>query len=493
MRGMIRRKAFLQSPAIRRLVIDSDNVHWCSPPAVQPMMGFARAQPILRLLAFAVLALLTGCGRGLDSEQLRICQLVIPTVNPDGTEIRDLRYSSATLGAQGVRIDYVARVPGEADRARYVACGFAGRNFASDRLDLVAVETDEGIFGEARLFYFKQLWLGSPEAAGERLEVPAVVQLPLSIAFVAQQLINAIALCAVYALLATAYTLIYGITGRINLAFGEVAVLGAYGGLAAIGILLALGLGDPFSAIAAALVFAAAFAGLWSAVIGAKVIAPLHARHRLGQPILVATVALALTIQEFLHLVQGVGEHWLPPLFNAPIALARAGAFVVTVTPIQIAVVLVMLATASLMLWLFTRTRFGLTWRAYADDPDTAALLGVDGNRLLGRSFVLAGLCAGLAGAVVGVYYGNVNANMGTMLGIKALIAALIGGIGSVPGAFLGGLLVGLLETGWSAYFDITLRDIVVYSCLVVLFLMRPGGLFGLASPDPPRVGRAGV
>jgi branched-chain amino acid transport system permease protein len=94
---------------------------------------------------------------------------------------------------------------------------------------------------------------------------------------------------------------------------------------------------------------------------------------------------------------------------------------------------------------------------------------------------------------VVGVHYGNVDAGMGTLLGLKALIAALIGGIGSVTGAFMGGLVVGLIETAWSAYFDVTLRDIVIYTFLIALFLMRPGGLFGLANPDPPPAGRAGV
>jgi branched-chain amino acid transport system permease protein len=299
-------------------------------------------------------------------------------------------------------------------------------------------------------------------------------------------------LSAIYALLATAYSLIYGITGRINLAFGEIAMLGAYGAIGAIALMVTLGLDDPLAGVTVALVFAAAFSALWSAAVGRLVIAPLHARHRLGQPILVATVGLALAIQEFLHVSQGVRERWIPPLFNEPIALARAGTFVVTVTPMQIAVVASTLATAAAMLWLFTRTRFGLSWRAYADDPQTAALLGVDGPRLLAATFVLAGLCAGLAGAVVGVYYGNVGSGLGPMLGLKALIVALIGGIGSVPGAFLGGIVVGLIETAWSAYFDMTLRDLVVYTFLVVLFLLRPGGLFGLADPAP-RIGRAGV
>jgi branched-chain amino acid transport system permease protein len=437
---------------------------------------------------------LTGCGKTVDSEQLRICREVIPAINPEGTEIREMRYIPAALGQQGLRIDYVARVPGEASAVHYATCGFAGRTFSADRLDLIMVETDHGPLSDARLYYFKRFWLGSAEAAGSQTaREPAVPVLPASIAYGAQQLVNATALSAVYALLATAYSLIYGITGRLNLAFGEIAVLGAYGTIGAIGALVALGLDDPLAGIVAALTFAAAFSGLWSAVIGRQVVAPLHARHRLGQPILIATIGLAIAIQELLHLLEGVRDRWVPPLFNEPIALARAGPFVVTVTPIQIAVVISTLATAAVMLWIFTRTRFGLSWRAYADDPQTAALLGVDGPRLLSTTFVLAGLCAGLAGAVVGVYYGNVSASMGTMLGLKALIAALIGGIGSVPGAFLGGLVVGLIETAWSAYFDMTLRDLVIYTFLVVLFLLRPGGLFGLANPDPPPVGRAGV
>jgi branched-chain amino acid transport system permease protein len=460
-----------------------------------PAAGQPQIRPIARALPLILIApLLAGCGNPIDGEQLRLCREVIPAINPQGTEIRELRYAPSGQGRIAVRIDYVARAPGEASSVRYLDCTFAGRTFSADRLNLVAVETDSGPLGDARLYYLKRFWLGSVAGAGESVGGgPAVPALPPSIAYVAQQFINAIALSAVYALLATAYSLIYGITGRINLAFGEIAMLGSYGAIGAIAVLVALGLDDPLAGVTVALAVAAAFSGLWSAVIGRCVIAPLHARHRLGQPILVATAGLAIAIQEFLHLSQGVRERWVPPLFKEPIALARAGAFVVTVTPLQIAVAISTLAAAAAMLWLFTRTRFGLSWRAYADDPQTAALLGVDGARLLSNTFVLAGLSAGLAGAVVGVYYGNVGSGLGTMLGLKALIAALIGGIGSVPGAFLGGLVVGLIETAWSAYFDMTLRDLVVFTLLVVLFLLRPGGLFGLANPDPPRLGRAGV
>ena len=70
------------------------------------------------------------------------------------------------------------------------------------------------------------------------------------------------------------------------------------------------------------------------------------------------------------------------------------------------------------------------------------------------------------------------------MLGLKALVAAVVGGIGSVPGAFLGGICVALIEAAWSAYFDIAARDIVVFALLIVVFVLRPGGLLGFSRAE---------
>jgi branched-chain amino acid transport system permease protein len=220
-------------------------------------------------------------------------------------------------------------------------------------------------------------------------------------------------------------------------------------------------------------------------MVGNVVIAPLHARHRLGQPILIATAAVGLSISEFVRVSQGSRERWAPPIFNQPIALLRADDFVVTVTPMQVLVAALALTAAVSVLWLLARTRFGRSWRAFADDPGTAALFGVDGRRLLAATFLIAGLLAGLSGWIVAAYYGNVSHSMGAMFGLKALVAAVIGGIGSVPGAFLGGVCVALIEAGWSAYFDIQARDIVVFSLLIVVFVLRPGGLLGFAGPKP--------
>jgi branched-subunit amino acid ABC-type transport system permease component len=436
-------------------------------------------------LVLLVPIVLAGCGRVTDSEQLRLCRLVPPVLHPDGTEIREIRVTPASLGRSGLHIDYAAREPGAQRRVHFVTCGFGGTTFERDRLDLVAVETDEGALGEARLLYLKRFWLSEAEREGAKPATPqTLLEFSVGTAYALQQLVNAIALAAVYALLATAYSLIYGLVGRINLAFGEIAVLGAYGAIGGVAAAVALGIGDPILGLALAFVLAAAISAGWSVVVGRVVIEPLHARHRLGQPILIATAAVALSVQEFLRISQGARERWTPPVFNQPIALARAEDFIVTVTPMQILVACLGMAAAGGVLVLLGKTRFGRAWRAFADDPGTAALFGIDGKRLLASTFLLAGLLAGLAGWIVAAYYGNISFSMGGMLGLKALVAAVVGGIGSVPGAFLGGVCVALIEALWSAYFDITARDIVVFSLLIVVFVLRPGGLLGFAGPQ---------
>lgn len=154
-----------------------------------------------------------------------------------------------------------------------------------------------------------------------------------------------------------------------------------------------------------------------------------------------------------------------------------------TVTPVQLLVIVAAFAGAFTLLLLIARTSFGRQWRAVADDPLAAAMLGVNPAFVLSTTFVLAGLNAGLAGWIVAVYYGNVSFSMGTILSLKALLAALVGGIGRLEAAFLGGILIGLLEAFWSAYFDIASRDLVVFSLLIAIFVLRPGGLFGDGGP----------
>ena len=169
----------------------------------------------------------------------------------------------------------------------------------------------------------------------------------------------------------------------------------------------------------------------------------------------------------------------MSPELNQPFALARAGDFITVATPMAFLATGLALAAGLGLLIVFRYSRIGREWRAYADDPLAAELMGVSPAAIAARAFALSGALAGLAGAIMTASFGAVGYGLSATLTLKALAAAIVGGIGSLPGAFLGGLIVGAAETGWSALFPIDYRDIAVYALLTIFIALRPSGLLG--------------
>jgi branched-subunit amino acid ABC-type transport system permease component len=436
------------------------------------------AWPILILLALA----LAGCARSLDADQARICRTILPVLNPQGSEIRVLR-QTASSDAPRVRVDYQARAPRGTLQRRFVICQFAGAPNTPGEHQLVGVATERARLGDAQMFFLKKYWLDTSEA---QISDPSPVagaeyvgDLPLGVAYGLQQAINALPLAAIYGLLAAAYSLVYGLVGRINLAFGEFAAAGGYAAFLGVAILA----GHPLAGLALALVLAASTGAFHGIAVARLVFQPLARAS--GQHALVATVGLSLFLQEYLRLTQGANLIWVGPYFSTPLAIARAGSFVVTVTPITLFVAGGAAWAAAGLLAIIKFTGFGRAWRAYADDPKAAALFGVDPQAIFAKTFALASMVAGIAGFVMTIFYGGVGYGASTTLGLKALIAAILGGIGSVPGAFLGGIAIGLVEACWSALFPIVYRDLAVYVLLVLLMIWRPGGFLGYGGLAP--------
>jgi branched-chain amino acid transport system permease protein len=291
--------------------------------------------------------------------------------------------------------------------------------------------------------------------------------------------VDGLPLAAVYALLAAAYSLIYGLIGRINFAFGELAAAGGYG--AAMTALALAGL-PPAPLLMAAFVMAGAVALGWGFATARCVFIPLRLAR--GQQTLVATVGLALFLQELLRIAQGDRTSWMAPVLNQPFALARASDFVAVASPMTFVASAVALGVALALVVMFRWTRAGREWRAYADDPLAAEMLGVSPAATTARAFALSGALAGLAGAIMTAAFGAVGYGLSATLTLKALAAAIVGGIGSLPGAFLGGLVIGGAETAWSAVFPIDERDIAVYALMIVFIALRPSGLLGSRDAD---------
>lgn len=433
-------------------------------------------------LVLLMVSVLGGCATLSDSDEQRLCRSLLPALLGPGGNIRVGRideFGGSAVAGLVVRIDYEqATADGQRrQHAGVIQCSFeAGRGGASPML--AAVTTERGPLGPLRLHLLRRYWIDSGLAAQSDPAPVAMLRrapaLSGGAAVALQQLLASLPLISIYALLATAYALLYGLVGRINLAFGDLATLAGYA--AFLGFSL-LGSGAAAMAVTAALAIGLFAALQHGAALSRWVIEPLARAP--GQHLLIATIGVSIVWQEALRLTQGAGNRWLSPLLNRPIGVAHAGAFVVTVTPMALVVVLVAATAAVALVITMRRLRFGLHWRASADDPVAAAMMGIDQRRLLTTSMAVAALLAGLGGVLTTLFYGGVGYSGGLVIGLKALIAAIVGGIGSIGGALCGAILVGAVEAMWSAAFAIELRDPVLFIALVVVLWWKPSGLFG--------------
>jgi len=419
------------------------------------------------LPGIALMLALAACAPS-DRARVAICGQALSALEPGAERLAMLPSTSPDTVVLRYRVDR---------DAFELACRFAPRGLESDGLDLRAVRSGrEGVVSPAVLFLLKTYGLGH----GGTIDSGA---LP-AWAYLAQQLVNGLAPAAIYALLATGYALIYGLTGRINLAFGEFTTVGAFAALA--GIVAAAGLGATLPGLAmAGLGLAALTGGALGAVLYALVFRPLQQRS--SQALLIATVGLAIALGEALRLLTGSRQRWLQPFFTEPFT---AGAIVVNPGQIGLAG-LALTAIVAVILGLH-RTAFGRAYRACADDPGAAALVGVDIASVTRWTCVGGGMLAAIAGFVVATHYGIVSFAMGTLWGLKALTAAVVGGIGSVPGAALGGVLIGLFESLWAGYLPSDYKEVAVFAVLATMLGLRPNGLFGqIAAADNPMLWRS--
>jgi branched-chain amino acid transport system permease protein len=440
----------------------------------------------LRCGVLALCLVFAACSAVVDTSQLRVCRVVVMALNPADPAIDISRVERLREG-MGLRLIYRVVRPGQPLRDRTLECQFTTENkVASTVSQLSGVTTEEGPLGEVRLALIRRFWLNpafaTHPAAWPLSNAATAREVPRIVAVVLQQVLVALPLITIYGLLATSYSLIYGLIGRINLAFGEIVTVGGYATFLSIAL---TSLGSGVLALVCALALSLVIAAAYGAAAGRFVFWRL--RFASGQQALVATVGLAIFLQEFLRLTQGSHAHWLPPILNSPVPIARSGGFVVTVTWIALIVTCGALIAAVILFATLKKSRFGLCWQATADDPVAAALCGVSPARIQVQTFILASALAGHAGYIVTIYYGAIGFTDGATIGMKSLIAAIVGGIGSVPGAFVGGLTLGLVECTWSALFPLEYRDVIVYGLLVAVLIFRPSGLLGHADPLAPK------
>ncbi len=295
-----------------------------------------------------------------------------------------------------------------------------------------------------------------------------------------QQLINGLALGAVYALIALGYTMVYGILQLINFAHGEVYMLGAYLGIIVLGVLTAAGLTAyslPLSLLAT-IVVSMAFCAAYGAAIERLAYRPLRNATKLAP--LISAVGMSIVLQNVVMLAQGKEYKNLPPLLPA----SGFAVFGANISPVQM---FILVSSILLMIGLqlfISKTRLGKAMRATSEDRIMAGLVGININQVISVTFMIGSALAAVAGVMVTLYYGVVHFFMGYLAGIKAFTAAVLGGIGSIPGAMFGGFVLGLIENFGASYVSSVYKDAFAFIVLIVTLIIRPAGLLGQKSVD---------
>jgi branched-chain amino acid transport system permease protein len=295
-----------------------------------------------------------------------------------------------------------------------------------------------------------------------------------------QQLINGLALGAVYALIALGYTMVYGILQLINFAHGEVYMLGAYLGIIVLGVLTYLGVTAyslPVALLITVLV-SMAFCAAYGAVIERVAYRPIRNASKLAP--LISAVGMSIILQNFVMLSQGKEYKNLPPLLPSE-GFSLFGA---NVSPVQMFILSASILIMMGLQFFVAKTRLGKAMRATSQDRVMAGLVGININQVISITFMIGSSLAAVAGVMVTLYYGVVHFFMGYLAGIKAFTAAVLGGIGSIPGAMLGGFMLGLIENFCASYISSVYKDAFAFLVLIITLIIRPAGLLGQKSVD---------
>ena len=293
-----------------------------------------------------------------------------------------------------------------------------------------------------------------------------------------QQLINGLTLGSIYGLIAIGYTMVFGIIGMVNFAHGDVFMVSAFIALVVFLILTAwLGVSSFVVALIVMLVVAMILTSLVNWTIERLAYRPLRGSFRLAP--LISAIGMSIFLMNFVQVTQGPRNKSVPSLIDGVIVLTERDGYQVTLSYKQIIIWVVTALLLAAFWFLVAKTSLGRAQRACEQDQKMAALLGINVDRTISVTFIIAAALAAVAGTMYLMYYGVVSFNEGFTPGVKAFTAAVLGGIGSLPGAVIGGLLIGLIETMWSAYFSIDYKDIAAFSILVITLIFLPQGLLG--------------
>jgi branched-chain amino acid transport system permease protein len=287
---------------------------------------------------------------------------------------------------------------------------------------------------------------------------------------------------AIYALFALGYTLVYGVLRLINFAHSEVFMLGTFAAVLVWGAMgyeenaAAPGLFMLVALILAAMVVAMITSGTAAVLVELVAYRPLRRRNAPPLAFLITAIGMSTILSEAVGIRTHRNPSGAPVLIRPTVVFRIFGTNVYTIQILLVALALVMMFVLDRFI---NHSRAGRGIRAVAQNPDSAALMGVNKNRIISLVFLIGGLMAGIAAVMYVLKIQSAKYDAGFNLGIEAFTAAVLGGIGNLRGALLGGLLLGVVENYGAALFGTQYHNVVAFVLLILILMVRPTGLLG--------------
>ncbi len=280
-----------------------------------------------------------------------------------------------------------------------------------------------------------------------------------------ENLVTAVTLGSIYALISIGMTMVYGLIKILHVAHAGVYVFGAFVGLAVYKTTNSYVFAFLASSAACALMGYLMYSLIYRKVQNEKPLVPL-----------IVSIGLFIALSDAYRLIAGPYSM----AFKSKLGETNVVLGDLHITHSQLLVIGCALVLLAIVWTVVNRTRTGLAWRASAQDREVSIGIGVNANAYFGLNFMFGSALAGIAGVLVSIYYGAVNANMGEVWAYKVFVVMVLGGLGNVTGTVIASYLLAIAETFIVAHWGYFLpRDAIAFVCMIAMLIIMPSGVLG--------------
>jgi branched-chain amino acid transport system permease protein len=278
-----------------------------------------------------------------------------------------------------------------------------------------------------------------------------------------QQIVSGIAMGGIYGLIALGFTLIWNAAAVVNFAQGEFCMMSGF-----LILTFFVNWGWPFSIAFVATVI---LSGVLGVAVERLTIRPIRGADPLTA--IITTLGVSIFLSNSAKFIWGTHPLHFPSIFgDRPIQFGK-----ITLIPQNLWIIGIISTLVVCLYLFFFRTITGKVMRAVAQDRETASLMGISINRMIGMIFGLSAVLGGLAGILLApIIY--VASDIGLALVLKAFMGAVIGGFGSLPGALICGIVIGVSENLSAFYISSDYKYVIAFGVLIAILIFKPSGLF---------------